>query len=245
MSSFVSILNLDARGVMRDNVMLINIGLSVAVVAVITCLGLQKSELGLERWFPMLVAISLVTNPGTSGFLFGMLMVEEKDSGVSRALSVVPMRTVSFLAARSVICTALMIVWPVAAIYVMNITWQELPLSSIQVIVIAFSVAFFAPFVALVIPAFAGNKVEALGIFKGLSYIAIVPLALYFTPIDAWYRTVFLISPTAWCVFCFDAFRDGVSVEGYLWGLGGVAYNGILLALAIRHYLVKTYSIAD
>lgn len=236
MSAVMAIIRLDLRGITRDQVMLINVGLSAAVALVITVLGLYQDALpGWKAWFPFMVALSLITGPNGFAYLFGLLMVEEQDTGVRAAVAVAPLRPGLLMLTRTVSATVWMCVWPLLSIALMNSTWQAISLPWTQWLAVVVSLALLTPAFALAIPAFADDKVEALAVFKGLSFLVMAPLAVYFLDPNAWYRLLVLIAPTGWGLFTFNAFLDGRSA-GYLWALGGAAYAGLLLVCAGAAY---------
>lgn len=235
MNAFTAIVLLDIRGILRDNVMFINIGMSVTIVAIITVLGLFQHQLpGWSDWYPFMIALSLVGGPGGFGVLFGMLMVDENDSGVRQALAVTPVPPTRLILTRTIVATAWMCVWPAITLSIMNATWRTIDIPAIEWVAIILSYALLAPALALAIPTMAKDKVEALAVFKGLTFCTLVPLALYFVAPDAWYRPLFLISPTAWGIESFDAFRAG-SRAGYWWALGGAVYALALLVAAATY----------
>jgi fluoroquinolone transport system permease protein len=149
------------------------------------------------------------------------------------------------LVIRSSISFALMIAWPLATLYVMNSTWRALDVPLQQILALIAMLALLAPVTALAVAAFAANKVEALAIFKGVNFAGLAPLALYFLPADASYRAAFLLTPTGWGVFAFEAFRAGDAARGYLHVIGGAVYLLILLALCVRSYLASVYKTAS
>ncbi len=241
MNAVGSIVLLDLRGILRDNVMFINIGLSLAIVVIITVLGLfQQSLPGWSAWFPFMVALSLAGGPGGFGVLFGMLMVDENDSGVRQALVVTPVPPTRLILTRTVVATLWMCIWPVFTLSVMNAAWQAVDLSAVEWMTIIFCYALLTPSLALAIPTLSADKVEAMAVFKGLSFVCLVPLALYFVSADAWYRPIFLVSPTAWGIEAFDAFRAG-DAAGYGWAAGGAIYALLLLTVATYFFRRNVY----
>jgi fluoroquinolone transport system permease protein len=241
MQAVRSIVLLDIRGILRDNVMFINVGMSVVTVAIITALGFYQQHLpGWAAWFPFMIALSLVGGPSGFGVLFGMLMVDESDCGVRQALVVTPVPPTTLILTRTVVATVWMCLWPVLTLWVMNAAWQAIDLSAAEWMTIIFCYALLTPALALAIPALSADKVEALAVFKGLSFVCLIPLALYFVAADAWYRPLFLVSPTAWGIEAFDAFRGG-SAAGFAWAAGGAAYALVLLGAAIYYFRSHVY----
>lgn len=242
MSAVTAILTLDARGIMRDSVMLANIGLSVVGMLAITAVGyFQSSNEVWSAWFPFLIILSLMSGPGAYGFLFGLLMVDEKDTGVRGALSVMPVRPFTMLATRTLIAVLLMLVWPMITVVVMNATWQSLPIPYSQIFLVVCVLALIAPVTALAVASYSTNKVEALALFKGLNFLILAPLILKFIPEGAAYQYLFLVSPSAWGYYAFDSFVQGSVTAAYFWLTGGVVFNLFLLGMAMSYYMSATY----
>jgi hypothetical protein len=241
MNATAAIVRLDVRGIGRDQVMLINVALSAATMVAITVLGVfQQSLPGWLAWFPFMIALSLVSGPGGFGYMFGLLMVDENDSGVREALTVTPVTPARLLLTRSAVATLWMCLWPLFTVAVMNSTWRALELSAVEWMTLVGSLALLTPACALAIPTFAKDKVEALAVFKGVTFATLAPLALYFIDAEAAYRPLFLVIPTAWAVFAFDAFVAGDAM-GYAWAAGGAIYALLLLALVVELYRRKVY----
>lgn len=242
MNASASIIALDAKGIMRDGVMLINVGLSAVVIAVITVQGhYYNDDAIMVTWFPFLIIMSVITGPSGFGFLFGLLMVDEKDTGVRNALAVTPIRPSTMLATRTILLTAYLLAWPLGTVMIMDATWKALPISYTELLVVAASIALMGPVTSLGVASYASNKVEALALFKFISFIIISPLALKFIEDDAWFRMLFLLSPAGWGYMSFDAFVQGDQMMGFAFAAGGLAFNLFLLIACIRYYQSTLY----
>ncbi len=241
MTAVAAIVKLDLRGITRDNVMGINVFVSTLTVAIIAVLGVFQDSLpGWRDWFPFMVALALISGPGGFGYLFGLLMVDENDTGVRAMLSVTPVPPTTLIVTRTVVAFAWLCIWPAITLSIMNGTWQviDIPLSAWAALIL--SLAFLAPLLALAIPTLANDKVEALAYFKGLTFITLIPLAMYFIEGSPWYESFFLLSPTGWSIKAFEAFIAG-SAAGYLWAAGGAAYVVVLLVTTVHFLLRNVY----
>lgn len=242
--AILTIIRLDARGIWRDRVAVTTLALSVFGTLAITILGHFHDRLpGWSTWFPFIVAMSLVGAPSGFAFLFGLLMIEEGETGARRALAVTPVRPTTFLLTRTAVATAWMAVWPLTSVYVMNWTWQVIDLPIAHWIAIVAPLALLTPAMALVIPTLADDKVGALAVFKGLSFIMLLPLALFIVPSDAWFRPVFLVSPAGWVVRTLQTFLDHPPSSAYWWAAGGATYAVGLLAAIVCVFRSKVYEV--
>ena len=241
-----SIVKLDVRGIRREHVALATVALSMLGTFTITALGAFQDRLpGWSAWFPFMVAVSLVGGPGGFGFLFGLLMVDEGDTGVRQALAVSPLQPTLLILTRTVVATAWMCVWPLASVYLMNWTWEAIDLRLLHWLAIVGPLALLTPALSLVIPTLANDKVGALAVFKGLSFVTLIPLALYFVSGNVWYRPLFLVSPTGWMVETYQTFLDHRTLSGYRWALGGAVYAIVLLAVVVRLFRRSVYRLHD
>lgn len=240
MTAVFSILRLDWKGITRDQVLALNASVSLAMALVICVIGLLRGDDPVwARWFPPMLALSLLTGPVSWGFLFGLLMVDEKDSGVRSALVITPVSPNRMLLVRSIFSTALMIAWPLVSLSAMNAAWHGVSLSLLQWVPLVTVLSLGAPLTALTVAAAASNKVEAMALFKGINFLALTPLALFLIPAEASWRRVFLVLPSTWGLEAFDALRAGRSAAGWL--LGAVVFHVLLLAIALRGYTRSVY----
>ena len=132
MSAFTALVRLDIKGILRDDVMLITIVMSIIPIVIITMLGIFQDHLpGWADWFPFLVAYTLVGGLSFA-FMFGLLMVEERDNGVLDAMLVTSISPNVFILTRTLLATVWMLVWPYITIVIMNSTWQVLHLSTLE-----------------------------------------------------------------------------------------------------------------
>ena len=244
MSAFTALVRLDIKGILRDDVMLINIVMSIIPIVIITMLGIFQDHLpGWADWFPFLVAYTLVGGLSFA-FMFGLLMVEERDNGVLDAMLVTSISPNVFILTRTLLATVWMLIWPYITIVIMNSTWQVLHLSTLELFTVVAMLALLTPALALAMPVLGSDKVEALAISKGINFIMLIPLALYFFDADAWYRPLFLVSPTAWTIETFDALIADDSI-GYLWAAGGTGYALVLLIASVVAFRRKVYKLGS
>lgn len=242
MGAVSSVVLLDLRGVRRDHVASATVLLSLLGTAAVTALGaFQHRPPGWSAWFPFIVAVSLVGAPASFGFLFGLLMVEEGDTGVRDALAVTPVRPTLLLLIRTVVATVWIAVWLLASVYLMNSTWRILDLSLAHWLAVVTPLALLTPAFTLLIPTLAGDKMGALAVFKGLSFFTLIPLALFFIPGNAPYRSLLLLSPTGWIVEAYRAFVSHLPGSGYRSTLGGTVYAALLLAAVVHHFRRRVY----
>jgi hypothetical protein len=219
----------DLANIRRDQVLLNIIGLMLVVVAIAAVL--RASGHFSDWWVTIQLVLLLGYMPGM-GYLSAMLIVDEMDSGVHRALRVTPLSQGYVLALRIAMCV--LFVLPYGLLMVLVTRMIELPLIQWVPSLLALSLA--SVWTAITVPALSHDKVQALGLFKGLNlYVQIAALYL-FIPKDAWYAQLLLLSPATWSVKSILAFIEGTPGIGYLWALGGVVFWIVLIAVSVTIY---------
>jgi hypothetical protein len=188
--------------------------------------------------------MGLVGGPAAFAFLVGSLMVEEGETGVRWALAVAPIRPRELLLARTAVAAAWTCAWPLASVYVMNAAWRVVELSVREWLMVIVPLALLTAGFVLIIPTLARDKVSALAVLKALSFVSLIPLALFLIPSHAGYRFLFLLSPTAWAV---EAFRALVAAEGGAawWAVGGTGYAVALVLIALHYFERNVYRSYD
>lgn len=229
MSPLLSLAAHDLASIRRDQVMRNIIGLMLAMVAVAVILR----ALGHfpEWWVTIQLVLLLGYMPGM-GYLTAILVVDEMDSGVGRALRVSPLRQGQVLALRIGMCILFVLSYGLA----MALATRMIALPLVQWLPPLLALSLASVWTAIAVPALSRDKVQALGLFKVLNlYVQIAVLHLFIRQ-DAWYAQLLLLSPATWSVRSILAFADGAAAAGYLWALGGIVFWAVLIAAAILAY---------
>lgn len=232
MSPLMSLAAHDLANIRRDQVLLNIVGLMVVMVGIAT--GLRAYGYFSEWWVTIQILLLLGYMPGM-GYLSAMLIVDEMDSGVDRALRVTPLSPSRVLALRIGMCILFVLSYGIAMVLVARMI--DLPV--VQWLPPLLALSLSSVWTTITVPALSHDKVQALGLFKGLNlYVQIAALYL-FLPQNSWYAQLLLLSPATWSVKSILAFIDGAATAGYLWALGGTLFWTVLLAVSITAYRRK------
>jgi hypothetical protein len=173
------LLTADAVNVLRDPVLAVALIFSIAP-ALVFALGHIAADAALADYFGVVgltayaVPIMYVLPAYLVGWVAGFLLIEDRDDGPLMALEVTPMGKSGFLAYR------LGLAGLVTFIVGLLAAWLLVPQAGPGLaIILSILMAVEAAIVALLLVAFAGNKVEGLALAKIINLGAIAPLAAF------------------------------------------------------------------
>lgn len=182
----------------------------------------------LEPYYELIAAFfSLILMPGLAGTLIGLLLLDEKDEGTLMVLRVTPLSMGRYLAYRMAVPMAISVVSTYIVLGLLGIV----PVLYVKLLPHALVAALSAPIYALLLAAFAQNKVQGLALMKGMGVFYLAPLAAWFTP-EPW-QWLLGVMPTYWPV---KAFWQMMAGQGYAVTLvlGAAAAGAYLWALQRR-----------
>ncbi|MHB1329659.1 MAG: hypothetical protein ACYC2K_15785 [Gemmatimonadales bacterium] len=227
-SPLVSIIRHDLASIRRDSVLLNIVGLMLGILVI----GAVIRESGYwEAWWTEIQILSLLGYVPGMGYLSAMLLVDERDSGVDHALQVVPVPALTILTLRLAMGLGFVLVYAVLLVMATRMIdlrwWQWLPP--------ILSLSLASVWTTVTVPALARDKVQALGLFKGLNlYVQVAALHLFLA--DRWYADLLLLSPATWAVRSIQAMADGRTMHGYAWAVGGAVFWIGLIAVSITRF---------
>ncbi len=232
MSPLISLAVHDLASIRRDQVLINVIGLMVLIVGVAA--GLRIFGYVSDWWVTIQILLLLGYMPGM-GYLSAVLVVDEMDSGVDHALRVTPLSPSRVLALRIGMCILFVLSYGLAMVLVARMI--DLPV--VQWLLPLLALSLSSVWTMITIPALSRDKVQALGLFKGLNlYVQIAALYLFLSH-DSWYAQLLFLSPATWAVKSILAFIEGTPTAGYLWALGSVIFWMVLIAGSVAAYRRK------
>lgn len=150
-----------------------------------------RLDFALAPYYPMIMAVFIITPAGVIGALYGLLLVDERDEGTLAVLRVMPVSFDAYLFARLAIPTMLAALMVILCYPLAGLT----PIPFWAVIAIAIAGATAVPMAALAVVAIAPNKVAALAIFRLLNTIFALPAFIFIAP--AWQAAGWIV-PSYW-----------------------------------------------
>ncbi|MBI1223266.1 MAG: hypothetical protein GC180_11730 [Bacteroidetes bacterium] len=157
------------------------------------------------------------------GFIYGFLMLEEKEENLLRALRILPVPTGLLIAVRQTIGILIS-----SAVNFCILEWGGiLPVNPSVYLLIAFQMSLLSPLIMLLLTVLAKTRMEGLAQMKIFNLLFIAPGIVFFLPQKALHA--FALIPTYWSFRAID--RSLISGwNPWLWG-GFVFYFGLLFVL--------------
>ena len=228
---------LDVKSVQRDGLLrgMLVLPLVIALAArFILPLVLQRLEasLGVDllAYYPRIMSSALLLiTPVIYGGVIGFLLLDQRDTGTLLALQVTPLSLKLYLLSRLAVPMLIsFLVTPVALAVagLVQLPWSALLLPLLAAVPLA-------PLCALMLVAFAENKVQGLALVKGTSLAMIAPLVARWVPLP--WRWAFGLLPTYWPVRLHDALLAAQPVPWW-YLLGALLLDGVLIGLLLRRF---------
>ncbi|MCH7760903.1 hypothetical protein IIA15_05805 [candidate division TA06 bacterium] len=228
--------SIDAKSVRRDS-LLRWMGLIPILIALLLRWGVPSLAVWLSRqfqfdlvpYYPLLMSFVLLAVPMMYGSVIGFLLLDQRDDHTLTALQVTPLTLNGYLAYRITIPMLLsvvmsVIIFPVAGL----VEIRFLPL-----LIAALAASLLAPGYALLLAAFAKNKVQGFALMKAAGILGWPPVMAYF--VQSGWQLAFGIVPTYWPAKLFWVLEAG-EANAWVYLLVGVVYQSLLVAILLRRF---------
>ncbi len=152
----------------------------------------------LPGYYWLIVASFAMITAATPSYLFGFLMLDERDENVHIMLRVLPVPENFILKSR----IGIMIVLGYLFSFLILAFNGLIHFPVLQIIIVSILFALIPPVLTFAITAFAKNKIEAATLYKGLNVLLFIPVIAFF--VNGWLKYAFEIIPFFWI---FDTLR--------------------------------------
>lgn len=199
MNRVLHLIRLDLRQVSRDSMLALALFAPLLLIAAVRYgvpwvadLLIVELSFDLMAYDDLLLSFVLILIPLMLGMLTGFMMLDERDENLIQYYAVTPLTKMGYFNYRLAMPVALSIGYNTLLLLSSPFELPSL-LASIPTLLM---LAMEAPMIALLLTAFANNKVEGLALSKGLGLIVFVPAVAYFVPYP-WQLIAGLV-PTYW-----------------------------------------------
>ena len=227
---------IDLRNVARDSLLRWVVTLPVVLALVfrwatpIVATRLRNEyDFDLVPYYPLLVTFVMLMSPMLAGMVIGFLLLDQRDDRTLSALQVTPLSLTGYLIYRMTVPMLAGIAITLVAVPLCGLV----RIGPLPLLVTAVAAAPLAPMFALLLGAFAANKVQGFALMKVAGIVNWPPIIAYFVPTP--WQWLMGVIPTYWPAKLFWMLEGGQS--GYaLYFVVGVAYSFGLLALLVRRF---------
>jgi fluoroquinolone transport system permease protein len=182
----------------------------------------------IQEYVSIILMLATTQGPVAFGFIYSMVLVDEKDTSVARVYGVLPLSKFWFVVFRLI--PPFVLATLATFLLLLVEPFYRLPV----VVSFAYSVlaGLVAPLMTLFVATIATNKIEAMTWQKLFNLPLFLPIAAFF--IAAPVSLLFAIFPTYWMYQGFSALIEGRPSSGFL--LAGFVYSLVLIGLMVRRF---------
>ncbi len=171
--------------------------LGVSLHYLLPWLDQRYASLQLQRYYPVIVALITLTPPLYYGMVLALQILQEKDEGALLAVQVSPVSLARFLSARLAVYTLISIPMLVLVHRLIGV----IEVATWKLLWVAVAASLNTVLIALLMPAFARNLLDGMVIGKGMGFLVLFPLAMFFVP-DYWHLLCGVL-PTYWPIIAY------------------------------------------
>lgn len=191
----------------------------------------------LAPYHPLLMSFVLTAMPMLSGMVIGFLLLDQRDDRTLSAIQVTPLALNGYLVYRLSLPMALSL----ASTLVLLPMTGYADLGFLSLGLAALAAAPVAPFYALSLGAFAGNKVQGFALTKAMGVLLAIPVAAWFAR-EPW-QWAFGLVPLYWPAKAYWMLEAGSGRGGVaLLVVAGCLYQAVIVAGLFRWYRSRVTS---
>lgn len=221
----------DFKLVFRDPSLRIFLVMPFLALAVVNLLlpYLNSYYEGVAEYIPYVLMAAALQMSTMFSFIYSIVLIEEKDTEVSKVYGVLPISKTGFISFRLLIPFLLSTIFTWLILTVQPF-YQFAFLSKLVVSVLA---GLIAPLVALAVTVLSKNKMAGMTWYKLFNLLVVIPLVAFFTPSE--YSDFFGIIPTHWI---FQGINDMIFGKPLFWHIA----IGFALSILFLTFLIKRFS---
>lgn len=230
MNYMVVFLKSDLRNISRDSLLLYLLILPWVFVLLMRYLLPAMAEwlavtyqFALSPYYPLLISVTIFLQlPMMFGLVFGLLLLDERDEGILKALQVTPASVEKYISYRMTLTIILNVIFLLGTLPLIGLI--EIPPLG-ELFLLALLTGIMAVCILLALVSFASNKLEGLALMKAMGIFLLGPFAAYFS--QGKWEILWGILPTYWPVKAFWLITTGE--KGWFYLVVGFLYFMILL----------------
>ena len=194
MNLLFKIIKNDLRLIFRDKSLMVMFIVPVAVILLCRIGIPQLAEIvpDFPDYYWLIVACLTMVNATTPSYLFGFILLDERDENIHIMLRVLPVPENFILKSRVVFMVFMGYLFS-ALILLFN---GLIHFHYYQILILPLLFALIPPVSTFAITAFAKNKIEAATLYKALNVLLFIPVVAFF--IDGSSKILFKIIPFSW-----------------------------------------------
>lgn len=230
MKKLVKVAINDFRLVFRDNSLKVFLFLPLMNLVVIRYFFPYLASIygGLQDYFNIILMLASTQGATAFGFIYSMVLVDEKDTNVAKVYGILPVSKVWFVVFRLIPPYLLASL----ATFLLLLVEPFFGLPMVFNLIYSMLAGLLAPLMILFIATVAKNKIEAMTWQKLFNLPIFIPILAFYVP--ASFSFVFAIFPTFWAYQGFDSLIKGENVWLYI--LIGFVHSLLLVIYLIRRF---------
>lgn len=182
----------------------------------------------LKDYISILLMAATMQNSLIFGFIYSMVLIDEKDTQVAKVYGILPVSKFWFVIFRLVAP----FLFSTVATFLMLLAEPFYELSTLSNLIYATLAGLVAPLMILFIAITAKNKIEGMTWQKLFNIPISLPLLAFFVPVS--FSFLFAIFPTYWA---YQGFNNNINGESFsLYFLIGFAFSLFLIVLLARKF---------
>jgi fluoroquinolone transport system permease protein len=180
---------------------------------------------------PIMGVALLLLVPMLVGMVTGFLLLDQRDDRTIAAIQVTPLPLRTYVAFRLAAPMALSVVMTLLALPVAGVGAP----GPFPLLVVTLAASSAAPLYAMVLAAFAANKVQGFALIKVVGALTTLPAFALF--VDGPGKLLLGIVPTWWPTRLYWAFTGADTGSAWLFATGSVIYAGVLVVALWRRLM--------